>query len=102
MEASEASGASAICFAASPLADAVCSACLVSQGEKVGCSGETKQAMVRGPKKEQMPSRQTVHQGLGPSGAEGARDVRYLLAVRSFGGTNAKDLRGRTGARQQE
>ena len=102
MEASEASGAAAVCFAASPLADAVCLACLVSQEEKVGCSAETKQTMVRGPKKEQMPSQQTVHQGLEPLGAEGTRDVRYLLAVRSFGGTNAKDFRGRTGARHQE
>lgn len=67
-----------------------------------GVLGETKQAMVRGPKKEQMPSQQTVHQGLEPLGAEGTRDVRYLLAVRSFGGTNAKDFRGRTGARHQE
>ena len=40
----------------------------------------------------------TVHQGLGPSGAEGTRNVRYLLAVRPFAGTNAKDFRGRTGA----
>ena len=44
----------------------------------------------------------TVHQGLGPSGAEGTRNVRYLLAVRPFAGTNAKDFRGRTGAHHQE
>jgi len=102
MEASGAPGAAAVCFAAIPLADAVCLACLVSQEEKVGCSAETKQTMVRGPKKEQMPSWTTVQQGLGPSGAEGTRNVRYLLVVRSFGGTNAKDFKGRTGARHQE
>ena len=40
--------------------------------------GETKQAMVRGPKKEQMPSQQTVHQGLEPLGAEGTRPCMSL------------------------
>ena len=34
----------------------------------------------------------TVHQGLGPSGAEGTRNVRYLLAVRPFAGTTGEEL----------